>query len=78
MILQSSLNKDEEEEVPLLLRWKTSESKIKYNIEDLNPWVKTGYSDWRDEPILKSVEEALNLTKMYVQTQRKIPLMSRE
>ena len=44
----------------------------------MNPWVKTGYSDWRDEPILKSVEDALNLTKMYTRTQRNIPLMSRE
>lgn len=43
VLLQSSLNKEEEEEVPLLLRWKTSEKNLKENVGDLNPWVKPDY-----------------------------------
>ena len=48
VLLQSSVNREEDEELPLLLRWKTSQEKLKSNTHDLNPWMRSNYVDWRD------------------------------
>ena len=52
VLLQSSTSREQDEELPLLLRWKTSEQNLKNNPLDLNPWLSPAYQDWRDQPML--------------------------
>lgn len=77
VLLQSSTSKDQDEELPLLSRWRTSEQEIKDNSLELNPWMKVNFEDWRDEPFLIDADQDLSLTKFYSTTNRKVTMVSR-
>lgn len=77
VLLQSSTSKDQDEELPLLSRWRTSEQEIKDNSLELNPWMKVNFEDWRDEPFLINADQDLSLTKFYSTTNRKVTMVSR-
>ncbi len=51
VLLHSYHKSDEDDEEPLILNWKKSEQNLK-NSKDLNPWLRVGYVDWRDEAYL--------------------------
>ena len=61
----------------MLLNWKKS-SKIERDTNKLlNPWLYSGYTDWRDLPYIENEDDPLNLTSSYLRcdaTDRRIIL----
>lgn len=64
-----------------MLQWKKSSKVSRESDRLLNPWLYTGYTDWRDIPYITNEDDPLNLTSCYLRcdvTDRKIMLNRKE